>query len=616
MPAVSVLPLGSSSITATYKDIVSATVPSSAEVLKVQEVGSKVPPPPSKVEAGGENPNPTDIAIMESSKGTTGQEGPNSSAQKEEVTVTNAATDTSEKITDPDQSKVNGIGKDGNPTMGTSSPSHSSSSMPQGFPSHGTPQQGYYMAYNNSHVTPEPPSPQITGATVYDVGSFFQQAAGFQNSPFGAVPTHHYGASGQPQPPASPNSQSIPPASPLFPRITNPSTAALLSAARGELSPGPRYISGSTEEFASWGDNRMMQYPPSPQISGHGIPIPYVPGMPLPRSVSDRSASFDDSMLPPSADSLGLGIGQAGGGAVPGTLFAHQQAWGYGAPPHEMYGVSSPLQARPTVPYPGQHGGPPQHPHSRHHPQQHMPPFGGQYYPAASPGPPIQTTASNKGPDGANLFIFHIPNHFTNVDMYQLFYPYGNLLSVRIMVEKDSGRSRGFGFVSYDSPDAAALAIKELNGYAIGNKRLKVQHKQIRPSDQQYEKGHGGFDDDPYGTSQGGGAYGTGRGSMNLPPSGPMAASVGWYSRQAPLPPTGGTIPQEPSAGMEGPPYSGEDPGVVAAVAPPAESAPPDGSGPEGGSTGTDPLSSMEPLRQTLPDVGTGVATSAAEGES
>jgi RNA recognition motif-containing protein len=91
----------------------------------------------------------------------------------------------------------------------------------------------------------------------------------------------------------------------------------------------------------------------------------------------------------------------------------------------------------------------------------------GQYFPASSPGPPIQTTASNKGPDGANLFIFHIPNHFTNLDMYQLFTPYGNLLSVRIMVEKDSGRSRGFGFVSYDIPEAAAMAIKELNGFPV-----------------------------------------------------------------------------------------------------------------------------------------------------
>lgn len=38
---------------------------------------------------------------------------------------------------------------------------------------------------------------------------------------------------------------------------------------------------------------------------------------------------------------------------------------------------------------------------------------------------------------------------------------------MRIMVEKESGRSRGFGFVSYDSPDAAAIAIKELNGYTV-----------------------------------------------------------------------------------------------------------------------------------------------------
>ena len=35
------------------------------------------------------------------------------------------------------------------------------------------------------------------------------------------------------------------------------------------------------------------------------------------------------------------------------------------------------------------------------------------------------------------------------------------------MVEKDTGRSRGFGFVSYDNPESAALAIKELNGYAV-----------------------------------------------------------------------------------------------------------------------------------------------------
>jgi len=93
-----------------------------------------------------------------------------------------------------------------------------------------------------------------------------------------------------------------------------------------------------------------------------------------------------------------------------------------------------------------------------------------QYYShdlPVSPGPPIQTTTMNKGPDGANLFIFHIPNNFTNLDMYALFSSCGKLLSVRIMVEKDTGRSRGFGFVSYQTPEAAGIAILKLNGYQV-----------------------------------------------------------------------------------------------------------------------------------------------------
>jgi hypothetical protein len=150
---------------------------------------------------------------------------------------------------------------------------------------------------------------------------------------------------------------------------------------------------------------------------------------------------------------------------------------------------------------------------------------------------------------------------------------------------------------------------------------LKVQHKQIRPGDQNFDREHGGsgYDDGiggHYVNPHAGGAYGRG-GGMNLPPSGPMAASVGWYSRHGP-PPPGGPMPQDAAAaagmvdaGMN--PAHYEDPAVGV---PPGE-APPSGHGQEEASavTGADPLSNMDPIRQSLPDVGTGVATSAAEGE-
>ena len=170
-------------------------------------------------------------------------------------------------------------------------------------------------------------------------------------------------------------------------------------------------------------------------------------------------------------------------GASVNTQFAHhQQPWGYfpDFAAVDMYnGAPPPLQQRPNPHmqghFPGAHPG-------MGPPPMHMGPYGGQlpmsqHYPAALPGPPIRTTASkkvHKGPGGANLFIFHIPNQFTNLDMYRLFCQYGNVLSVRIMVEKDTGRSRGFGFVSYDSPDSAALAIDELNGFAVSFQSVEV----------------------------------------------------------------------------------------------------------------------------------------------
>ena len=82
-----------------------------------------------------------------------------------------------------------------------------------------------------------------------------------------------------------------------------------------------------------------------------------------------------------------------------------------------------------------------------------------------------------EGPPGANLFIYHLPLEVTDAELLTLFDPWGEVLSVRVFVDKDSNLSKGFGFVSYATPEMAQTAIKNMNRYRVGNKRLKVAVK-------------------------------------------------------------------------------------------------------------------------------------------
>ncbi|KAL5966695.1 CUGBP Elav-like family member 1, partial [Taenia solium] len=82
-----------------------------------------------------------------------------------------------------------------------------------------------------------------------------------------------------------------------------------------------------------------------------------------------------------------------------------------------------------------------------------------------------------RGPEGSNLFIYHLPQECSETDLHSLFSPFGPVLSVKIYMDRDTNQSRGFGFVSYDNNVSAQNAIRVLNGYAMGRKRLKVQLK-------------------------------------------------------------------------------------------------------------------------------------------
>ncbi|XP_057534977.1 RNA-binding protein BRN1 [Amaranthus tricolor] len=104
----------------------------------------------------------------------------------------------------------------------------------------------------------------------------------------------------------------------------------------------------------------------------------------------------------------------------------------------------------------------------------------------SSPGVGSSSGSQVEGPSGANLFIYHIPQEFGDHELANAFQPFGRVLSAKVFVDKATGLSKCFGFVSYDSPEAAQSAISMMNGFQLGGKKLKVQLKRDNKQNKQY----------------------------------------------------------------------------------------------------------------------------------
>src|SRR5687768_4507669 len=107
---------------------------------------------------------------------------------------------------------------------------------------------------------------------------------------------------------------------------------------------------------------------------------------------------------------------------------------------------------------------------------------------------------------GRKLYVGNLTYGVTNSDLEKMFEPYGTVQSAQVIMDRDTGRSKGFGFVEMGSDQEAQAAIAALSGKQMGGRNLTVN--EAKPKEDRGGGGRGG-----YGGGGGGrGGYGGGGG--------------------------------------------------------------------------------------------------------
>ncbi len=108
---------------------------------------------------------------------------------------------------------------------------------------------------------------------------------------------------------------------------------------------------------------------------------------------------------------------------------------------------------------------------------------------------------------GNKLYVGNLSYNIRDDDLQQAFAQYGSVSSAKVMMDRDTGRSKGFGFVEMGSDAEAQAAINGMNGQALDGRAIVVNEARPR------EERPGGFGGG--GRSGGGGGFGGGGGSRS-----------------------------------------------------------------------------------------------------
>ena len=108
-----------------------------------------------------------------------------------------------------------------------------------------------------------------------------------------------------------------------------------------------------------------------------------------------------------------------------------------------------------------------------------------------------------------NIFVGNLSFNTSEDELRQMFEPFGQVDRISIMTDRDTGRSRGFGFVELGGSDDATKAIGELNGLDVDGRQLQVN--EARPQESRGGGGGGGDRSGGRGGYSGGRSGGSGR---------------------------------------------------------------------------------------------------------